>query len=109
MCKPLFEVFFDFFAFFFPASIFQFPQKNKLCQGFSRPSSFVLPLGFMSTFPGVSFLQFVHTLPCVSSLEKSNSSPIFKRSGGLFSSLCTTLHAAIYTGLLVYKWIALLL
>ena len=107
MCKPLFEVFFNFFALFFPESGFSFPQKIKLCQGFFIPSSRGRLPGFMSTFPGVSFLRFVHTRPRVSFPEKSNISPIYARSDAPFSSLCTTLFAAIYTGLLVYKQTAL--
>ena len=83
MRKPYFEIFFDFFAFFCPASVFPFPQKSKPFQGFFRSPS-LLPLArFMSTFPGVSFRR------------KRNVSSISRRDLREISSVCISLFSPL--------------
>ena len=70
-------------------------QKIKHYQGFSKVLISICQALCLSTPPGVSFNNSMHTFPCVSHFSKCTNSPFYTSDMPCFSSNCTITHFRI--------------
>ena len=70
-------------------------QKIKHYQGFSKLLTSIYPPLCLSTNPGVSFNNSMHTCPCVSNFFRCTILPFYTPYSLHFSSLCTILYFRI--------------